>query len=233
SDRTRLASLEAQIQDIEIQNLDSEGALSSLRDEKSSTRARLDAYKYPVLTLPNEIIGEVFTQFLPPYPVCPTSTGLLSPTILTQICRTWRQLALATPALWRAIWLPFGSPDSVRRIEFLMAWFARSRSLPLSIRMDGGVYPNHRTLVDWTLIVAHRLRWEYLEVRTGQSVDLGFLENSMPLLRRLDVWINESNPRAVIISHAPQLRTVTLAGSASESNCVLPWAQLTSLTLTW
>ncbi|KAJ7641164.1 hypothetical protein FB45DRAFT_712335, partial [Roridomyces roridus] len=57
----------------------------------------------PVLTLPNEITSEIFVHFLPPYPVCPPMTGLDSPTSLTHICRQWREIALATPKLWRAI----------------------------------------------------------------------------------------------------------------------------------
>ncbi|KAJ6504128.1 hypothetical protein C8R47DRAFT_1247934 [Mycena vitilis] len=35
-------------------------------------------------------------------PTCPPLTGTLSPTLLTIICRQWREIALALPALWRA-----------------------------------------------------------------------------------------------------------------------------------
>ncbi|KAJ7705931.1 hypothetical protein B0H14DRAFT_2415857, partial [Mycena olivaceomarginata] len=53
----------------------------------------------PVLTLPNEIISEIFVQFLPVYPLSSPSTGPFSPTLLTQICRRWREIALTTPLL--------------------------------------------------------------------------------------------------------------------------------------
>ncbi|KAJ6504124.1 hypothetical protein C8R47DRAFT_177927 [Mycena vitilis] len=56
-------------------------------------------------TLPNEITSEIFLHFLPVYPRCPPLTGNLSPTCLTHICRRWREIALTTPALWRA--MPF------------------------------------------------------------------------------------------------------------------------------
>ncbi|KAJ7932065.1 hypothetical protein B0H13DRAFT_809491, partial [Mycena leptocephala] len=93
ADRARITDLEAQI-------LHLEHSLRALRIEKSQAQRRLDSYTYPVLTLPNEIVSEIFMRFLPTYPRFPPFTGILSPTILTQICRKWREIALGTPALW-------------------------------------------------------------------------------------------------------------------------------------
>ncbi|KAJ7877354.1 hypothetical protein B0H14DRAFT_3436055 [Mycena olivaceomarginata] len=53
TDRARVTEIDSQI-------LDLERSLSALRIEKSLARERLDSYKYPVLTLPNEIISEIF-----------------------------------------------------------------------------------------------------------------------------------------------------------------------------
>ncbi|KAJ7086305.1 hypothetical protein C8R43DRAFT_311955 [Mycena crocata] len=64
-----------------------------------------DSLVYPVLTLPNEITSQIFIYFLAAYPRCPPFQGLLSPIILTHICHQWREIALSTPALWRAITL--------------------------------------------------------------------------------------------------------------------------------
>ncbi|KAJ7728040.1 hypothetical protein B0H14DRAFT_2237452, partial [Mycena olivaceomarginata] len=85
--------LDAQIRDLER-------SLSVLRSDKVLVQEILDSYKYPVLTLPTEMVGEFFIHFLPIYPTCPPLTGVLSPIILTQICRGWREIALASPALW-------------------------------------------------------------------------------------------------------------------------------------
>ncbi|KAJ7854619.1 hypothetical protein B0H13DRAFT_1480666, partial [Mycena leptocephala] len=88
----------------------------------------------PVLTLPNEIISEIFVHFLPIYPRFPPLHGSLSPTSLTHICRKWHEIALATPLLWRAFRL--SSDDSIpfeRQRDISELWLKRSRSCPLSI----------------------------------------------------------------------------------------------------
>ncbi|KAF7366413.1 F-box domain-containing protein [Mycena sanguinolenta] len=96
ADRARVAELEARILDLEC-------SIAELRAEKAIAQERLNSYKYQVLTLPDEIISEIFVHFLPSYPICPPLVGPLSPISLTHICRKWRARALATPVLWRAI----------------------------------------------------------------------------------------------------------------------------------
>ncbi|KAJ6452729.1 hypothetical protein C8R47DRAFT_1061570 [Mycena vitilis] len=96
ADRERITALNAHI-------LELEASIKSLKAERKTVQARLDAYRYPVSTLPNEIMSEIFIHFLPVYPKCPPQTGRLSPYLLCQICRKWRNIAFATPALWRAI----------------------------------------------------------------------------------------------------------------------------------
>ncbi|KAJ7882301.1 hypothetical protein B0H13DRAFT_1629544, partial [Mycena leptocephala] len=95
-----LAADRARVADIEARILELERSLAALRLQKTVVQERLDSYKYPVLRLPNEIVSEIFTHFLPIYPLCPPVAGLLSPTVLTHICRKWREIALTTPDLW-------------------------------------------------------------------------------------------------------------------------------------
>ncbi|KAJ7894003.1 hypothetical protein B0H13DRAFT_1557430, partial [Mycena leptocephala] len=117
-----------------IENLrELERALAGLRAEKTVLQGRLDSYKYPVLTLPNEIISEIFIQFLPVYPLCPPFIGILSPNTLTQICHKWREVALATPALWRAIGLSDHRISFEQQRHITVTWLKRSRHCPLSI----------------------------------------------------------------------------------------------------
>ncbi|KAJ7894013.1 hypothetical protein B0H13DRAFT_2526169, partial [Mycena leptocephala] len=139
---------------------------------------RLDSYKYPVLTLPNEIVSEISIHFLPVYPLCPPFIGVFSPTTLTQICCQWREVALATPELWRAI----GSSD--HRISFeqqrhiTVNWLIRSRFCPLSIVLER---PDSRTPELLATLIPHRARWEHLQLGI-QPRHLPPLEGPMPLL---------------------------------------------------
>ncbi|KAF8194790.1 hypothetical protein K438DRAFT_1968736 [Mycena galopus ATCC 62051] len=84
---TQRAADPARITDIDAQIFDIERSILVLRIEKDLVQERLDSYTYPVLTLPIEITSKIFSQFLLLYP------------------HEWRGIALAIPALWRAIYL--------------------------------------------------------------------------------------------------------------------------------
>ncbi|KAJ7871875.1 hypothetical protein B0H14DRAFT_2191835, partial [Mycena olivaceomarginata] len=88
----------------------------------------------PVLTLPNEIVAEIFIRVLPVYPRCPPLTGILSPISLTHICRLWREIAISTPVLWRAVALEYDvEVSSQPQAHIIDLWLERSGSCLLSI----------------------------------------------------------------------------------------------------
>ncbi|KAK7036096.1 hypothetical protein R3P38DRAFT_615455 [Favolaschia claudopus] len=73
ADRALLASIQEQISHLKrsLQKERTEAQqrlLASLRGERFEARLRLDSYKYPILTIPNEILTEIFLNFLAPYP---------------------------------------------------------------------------------------------------------------------------------------------------------------------
>jgi hypothetical protein len=228
ADRARVADLAAQI-------LRLESSLSALRTEKTLAEKRIDAYNYPVLTLPNEIPSEIFLHFLPNYPNCPPLTGNFSPTLLTQICRTWREIALGTPALWRAVALSDEPADIPfeRQADIGDVWLSRSARCPLSVCVDGGRDGNSVLESALAAVVPHRERWEYLTLRLLVSAPLT-IAGPMPLLRHLDFevreFLNDTDVIQVVLLELPLLRTAILNDLAA-TRVVLPWAPLTSLTL--
>ncbi|KAJ7047203.1 hypothetical protein C8F04DRAFT_1309125 [Mycena alexandri] len=153
---------------------------------------QLDCYKYPILVLPTEIISEIFLQFLPVYPICPPSSGILSPTNLSQICRKWREIALTTPMLWRAMTLPL-NPD-VQKAREADLWLCRSRCCPISVEIvDTLCYgPNLQTGFTEALarLNPHRTRWECLKLRLSEIPRLHrdafqvFPEDCVPILQQ-------------------------------------------------
>ncbi|KAJ7159095.1 hypothetical protein C8R43DRAFT_359490 [Mycena crocata] len=219
-DRGRIAELAAQI-------LDLERSIRLLQAEKDVVQKRIDSYAYPVLTLPNEIISEIFVRFLPAYPRSPPLTGLLPPTILTHICRIWRDIAHATPALWRAISLVHRKPARDEPDDRLLEpWMSRSHSYPLSIHIETEDVLPFRCM---ETLAAHRARWEHLHLAwIDDETAVSFLCNPMPLLRHLDLSFDE-DCESISLGDAPLLRSLRLV--CPPNVMVLRWRQLTSLVL--
>ncbi|KAJ6589377.1 hypothetical protein B0H19DRAFT_1103716 [Mycena capillaripes] len=204
ADRARVAELEAQ-----ILALEPSGAPSALHleIEKALVQERLDSYQYPVLTLPNEIISEIFIH--------------LSPTLLTQICGKWREIAITTPALWTTI-----AFSNIRQVH---TWLSRSGCCPLSIQIEE---KDHKISKALRALVPHRARWERLDLSIVSS-RIPTIQGPMPLLRHLHLSIEEEMDAfesIVTFREAPLLRTV-IADYFALANVILPWTQLTSLTL--
>ncbi|KAK6977951.1 hypothetical protein R3P38DRAFT_3470482 [Favolaschia claudopus] len=82
ANRVFVAENEAQILELEAQITALQRSIVQLRGAQRAAKQRLSSYKYPVLTLPNEILGEIFIHFLPPYPDPPPLVGNLSPICL-------------------------------------------------------------------------------------------------------------------------------------------------------
>jgi hypothetical protein len=182
------------------ENQDLENSIAALRLEQARVQQeialaqkRLESYIYPVLTLPNEIVLEIFVHFLPVYPECPPLTGVLSPTSLTHICRLWRQIAISTPMLWRAVALTDDAVSSQGVAHIIELWLERSRSVPLSIKIVLFDYDDVDAKA-LSSISAHRSHCEYLKLVPHDTVLFPAIEGSMPLLRHLHLESDEESP---------------------------------------
>ncbi|KAJ6537680.1 hypothetical protein B0H19DRAFT_1240434 [Mycena capillaripes] len=226
ADRARIAAIDTHII-ISLEYSDCElESLSALQGEQAALHERLASYKYPVLTLPNEIVSKFFAHFLPIYPLCPNLTGTLSPTNLTHICRLWREIAVATPELWRAIGFSDKGVRSEHKIYLSNLWLSRSGALPLSIDIDEGWVDTAKIFLDF---LPHCARWEYLTLYIFSALPHPLPQ--MPLLRHIDVMLGMT-PSIFTLPDAPLLRTAIVgARRGVTKGVILPWAQLTSLAL--
>ncbi|KAJ7659262.1 hypothetical protein DFH06DRAFT_1195391 [Mycena polygramma] len=223
ADRARVAELEVQI-------LELERSLSALRTAQALVQDRLNSYTYAVLTLPSELVSEIFINFLPTYPSPPPLYGSCSPCLVTQICQRWRQIALATPALWRTISI---SGHDARELAPIHIWLRRSKHCPLLIKVKAAHSAPHVSEA-LTAFFAHRSRWEQVDFEAFPS-HLSTIEGPLPLplLRCLHLSLYETPASTIAtFSDAPMLRTAFL-NYAAAAKIALPWAQLTSLTLSW
>ncbi|KAJ7641210.1 hypothetical protein FB45DRAFT_353757 [Roridomyces roridus] len=224
ADRARVVELDAQIHELQEQ-------IRVLQLERDPCKLRLDSYRYPVLTLPNEIVSEIFVQFLPPYPDCPPLWGLDSPTTLTHICCKWREIALADPMLWRSLSINSYVDDGDKQLQVVQAWLERSGSCPLSIDLESS-HEYYEAPPKGYLIATflHRERWQHgrLDLR---AKEVALIEGPMPLLESLSLAVDHlryTHP-ATMVGDLPRLRSVTL-DDAHHGNW-LPLSQLTALTL--
>ncbi|KAJ6472766.1 hypothetical protein C8R47DRAFT_1199902 [Mycena vitilis] len=231
ADRAHVAEIDAEI--MRLQHW-----IYALRDEQEPARHRLKSYKYPVLTLPNEIVSEIFVHFLPLYPKCPESIGVYSPTVLTKICSKWREIALATPALWRAVSVCMSGEKILlrmcrrnipfeRQLRTSNIWLGRSRCSPLSVKLitdDGQI----RSAETFATVLNTQARWEHLKL--SSVGDLPATGEAMPLLRYLHLKRRKSGPTIFALREAPLLRTVVI-DIEEIVNVILPWTQLTSASL--
>ncbi|KAJ7161952.1 hypothetical protein C8R43DRAFT_919823 [Mycena crocata] len=237
ADRQLLADLDAQISALEP-------TLLLLRNK---VQRRLDAYTYPVLTLPGEIISEIFLHTLPNYPLCPPAVGLRSPTTLGQICHEWREIVFSTPMLWRAFSTSGIRPRNVKGtggvyhqcLQLLKTWLVRSGSCPLSIELAADItklWSQEGDLL--SALLPHFSRLEHFKARSKLDLshsacsDIHYAMTglrSLELLHHLETGADSALVEA--FGHAPHLRTVVLNGMYGPSTISLPWSQLTKVVL--
>ncbi|KAK6969174.1 hypothetical protein R3P38DRAFT_2588419 [Favolaschia claudopus] len=235
------------VTDISSHIHDLDPQISATRTARNLIQQRLDEYKYPVLSLPNETVAEIFLHFIPPYPDPPPTMGLESPVVLTLICRQWRETALTTPALWPAIELTYFEDHETARAKALapyiaQLWLGRSGSLPLSVHYsygneasEDGDYPLLSTLVQY------RSRWEHAGILLPNIPQINAIHGPMPLLRTLSFIVangqttttdTDSNLETTppFVFETPALSSLSIMGFHTLI-VVFPWSQLTSLSL--
>ncbi|KAF7322270.1 YDG domain-containing protein [Mycena chlorophos] len=201
----------------------------------NSRRTRSQAIPKPayIQNLPNELLTEIFMRFLPQYPAFPPLVGPNSPTCLLGVCRRWRNLALHTATLWRAI--KVGAGDSDQEFAVALTWLERScpALLHLHVMVDKAIPATHPPLQQlFEAVVANRMRWQYLTLVVEED-QAGRFSGPAPNLEYLEIVANGDDwdpAHSFLLVDAVTLRELVLWNVAFNNHSV-PWAQLTSLTL--
>ncbi|KAF8343397.1 hypothetical protein F5887DRAFT_973744 [Amanita rubescens] len=192
---------------------------------------------FAIHNLPLEVLSKIFLLVLPTDSehhershTTPSDRGirLINPFLLCSICSMWRTLALATPQLWRRVFVyiaPITNTIARSKADDLSQWIQRSGSLPLTL------YLNHAyrkpTLLDKTgpitpiidVLTRYATRWEAFYLQSPVSIE----RNSRPLSAyRLGGW---TSLRRVSLQ---QLYGIT---KDIDIRLILPWAQLTHLAI--
>ncbi|KAJ6490742.1 hypothetical protein C8R47DRAFT_1123413 [Mycena vitilis] len=184
------------------------------------------------LRIPPEILAETFMHCLPPPASAPSLVK--APLLLCGICFRWRDIAIATPALWSSLAIDLDAlrTDNINRmVDFYRLYLSRARGAPLSLytgqsrRIQAPAGPAELLL---RTITGMSGQWRIVEfgLRRDTASFIFPRTGAHPLLEEL--WITDV-PFELPISFcdAPKLRTVSTSLRYPEVQ--LPWHQLTKL----
>ncbi|KAJ6615630.1 hypothetical protein B0H10DRAFT_57672 [Mycena sp. CBHHK59/15] len=200
----------------------------------------------PILTLPQEIYSEIFVHCVSEIWIPKLySSDIDAPMSLLNVCRKWRSIALATPALWTTFVvnldrLRLSSAAAGDFEKHLETWCSRARSLPLSLSFVGHVTKKIGTdrLSGTITPYLSKVRFLKLEITVDDFFKLRVSKAS--LLQTLNLGAgkvyNKSEgpePGAVTVSESfPVLRTLILNEGTIPPHRSIPWHQLTTLIVT-
>ncbi|KAJ7757582.1 hypothetical protein B0H16DRAFT_1689592 [Mycena metata] len=224
--RARPAELDASIVELRLH-------LKAL-DVQASIQRPLDGIVYPVLTLPPEIMSNIFLHCLHlPNLDDQRRTGptpIHAPLLLLQVCRAWREIALSTPHLW--VFLHVDLDRLTERLPypeietFVADWFGRAGSCPLTLSLCCEL---RRTFANGIRGILHplaqRLQSLYLGVSWHQFKDLADI-GPFPILETLALPATTSQGQSRVplklFSTAPRLHQIFFTRFATPSMFVLP-----------
>ncbi|KAJ6531280.1 hypothetical protein B0H19DRAFT_1191047 [Mycena capillaripes] len=106
--------------------------LKKLECEKSLAQRQLNTVLDPMARLPLEISSEIFLQCLPPFP---EYGSVQVPMLFLNVCNSWTDIALSTPALWANIYIVLPCAEAFKKV--LSIWLQRAGNRPLSIVIRG------------------------------------------------------------------------------------------------
>ncbi|KAJ7088208.1 hypothetical protein C8R43DRAFT_297823 [Mycena crocata] len=248
--RTRLVAIDEEIHALELR-------LQLLSAERREVVQDLDSLVYPVLTLPPEITSEIFSHYVDHPRLGRPRIGrprariqrlILSdepqgisdswhgPWLLAEVCRSWRDICLTTPALWATLRIYPEDHSSDNMLRLLQCWLPRAAAQSLDIRVYESIF---NTSEIFSFLARYSTQWQILDIALLPSLDfpndtiIGRLPNLTKLSVKSPGFRNVAPVKALTaFAKAPLLRSVTLI-DVVLSRISLPWMQLTHLNLSF
>jgi hypothetical protein len=239
------ADLHARPAQVDVSILELKLRLNSLEDNTQSIQGPQDGVVRPILSLPHEITSEIFLHCLPLSPefdstMINTGPGSSQASLLLQVCRAWRDVAISTPRLWVCLHLnlpniyhkagPVGEPELEKMIQD--RWL-RAGTCALSFSVLGHVLHvlDSREFGARAIRNSHPPRLRSISLAlplhfSSQLVDIG----PFPALETLAVAnpfdnVGGSN-RLEILGATPRLQKLIYSGSAGPSRFLISCREL-------
>ncbi|KAJ7160159.1 hypothetical protein C8R46DRAFT_956340 [Mycena filopes] len=221
----------------EIWRLDREVArLRAQRHEFKKFVAGHSALISPIRQLPSDVLREIFLACIPTKGNAVMSARE-APLLLGRICSVWRIIALSTPRLWAS--LHIAEPDTDLPLSLyngclrlVTTWLNRSGALPLSISFHRRGHTGASPFFD--ALVTFSPRWKHISLSGQPQILLSRAD--VPLLESIEIF-KYAVPEDPEVAKAQDflggacVRKVSLGSEIDPIQLPLPWAQLTTLTL--
>ncbi|KAJ7336345.1 hypothetical protein DFH08DRAFT_1018692, partial [Mycena albidolilacea] len=197
---------------------------------------------------PPEITTEIFSHYVDkPHDISWKNGG---PLVLNRVCQGWREICLSTCSLWASVMLinDHWNWDEEIDLRFLQRWISRAGSHPLDLFVvptpPGSFSPSqfsyHLDQLSKLLpiLCPYSSQWRTLQIMLymPNTFSLDMVHGRVASLTNLSLSMYPGDKAVTAFRDAPSLRRVTLASpgplaSPGTQSIVLPWTQLTHLTL--
>ncbi|KAJ7630176.1 hypothetical protein FB45DRAFT_1027412 [Roridomyces roridus] len=222
--RARLAALGHEMAGLESR-------LRLLTAERDVVVYGLGAIVYPVLTLPPEIMGEIFSHYVENPHIGYTQDPGRGPLLLASVCRSWREICLSIHPFWSNLRI---FPPRVGLDAFLSrteCWLSRAGDEPLDLEISRSA----STQAVLSFLSRRSTQLRTLKLALDATLANAEMAGRLPLLEKLSIGTSMDHqhdwPIMTCFRDTPSLREVQLS-IASPRWISLPWSQLLSLELT-
>ncbi|KAF8630412.1 hypothetical protein AX15_002963 [Amanita polypyramis BW_CC] len=163
--------------------------------------------------MPIEIVQKIFLHCLPNDEYTRPDRRS-APLLLTQVCSSWRDVALKTPRLWNSLWIQLSRSNVDRRLNTMATWLQRSAACTLSLYaqvQSTGLDPVH---LFFLLLEAYRPRWKDLRLvlpLNWARLAIRILSRATPLLEVFRIRVAKSQDSFLQALQTSFILTDTLA----------------------
>lgn len=221
--------------------------LKHARAKAASHLADMKSLLHPIRSIPNEILGEIFSHGLHSWlnPVSEEDIDSLNPRlapwVYTRVCRRWRDVSLALPHLRSYLALEFdarGDNMTPRQFTYRTGLFL-ARSGNTSLTVVFGSARDSEKVVEHPVIPLLEVtipRWVAIDFSMPASSLQTFSGNIFSRLAVLDISDGVTNPENLQIDtfdtplRAPALTALLCPSTSSILETIqVPWSQITKL----
>ena len=194
----------------------------------------------PFRWLPFELISKIFILSFPPPQTNLERYNFTRAVIIPgQVCRRWRDIALSTPYLWSFITVNLSALPEICHTP-VISWLSRSGGYPLSILFTA-TWSHYMPFefeqrLQPALSSSHRWKHISMSVALARRESFRTIKGKLAMLESLRLGqSNESSSEDETIDifiPAPKLTSLHLFSPVGPGVLIIPWKQITELTLT-